>query len=72
MLEKVPTVQLARRHPDLVTPFMGTDDRQSMTELIKKMLKVGHRRIAYLGSLPGFSPGLDRLAAFRDRRDPRH
>lgn len=65
LLRDVATVQVARRHPGFDAPFVGTDDTKSMATLVRHLVELGHRRIAYIGSNPALSPGDQRLAAFR-------
>ena len=65
LLGAVPTVQVARRHPGFDSPFVGTDDTRSMATLVRHLVALGHRRIAYIGSDPGITPGEQRLKAFR-------
>ena len=65
LLQAVPTVQVARRHPGFDAPFVGADDTRSMATLVRHLVALGHRRIAYIGSNPGITPGEQRLGAFR-------
>ena len=65
LLRAVPTVQIARRHPGFDAPFIGADDTRSMATLVRHLVDLGHRRIGYIGSDPGITPGDQRLAAFR-------
>jgi DNA-binding LacI/PurR family transcriptional regulator len=64
LLGSVSTVQIARRHPGFDAPFVGTEDTKSMATLIRHLVDLGHRRIAYIGSDPTLSPGGERLQAF--------
>ena len=65
LLAGVPTVQVARRHPDVDATFVGTEDSKSMATLVKHLVDLGHRRIAYIGSDPSLTPGGPRLEAFK-------
>lgn len=66
LLKGVPTVQVARRHPAIETSFVGTDDAASMATLVGHLADLGHQHIGFIGSDPRFSPGSDRLGAFRE------
>ena len=64
LLDGVPTVQIARRHPGLEAASVGPEDVKSMETLVKHLVALGHERIAYIGSDPSLSPGGERRQAF--------
>jgi DNA-binding LacI/PurR family transcriptional regulator len=63
LLRTVPHVQLLRRINGLGDWF-GMDDERSLLDATNHLLKLGHRRIAYIGDLL-FPTGKDRYAGFR-------
>lgn len=70
LLQKIPHVQLLRRHPQLNDLWFGIDDAAALNKATRHLLDLGHRKIAYLGAPDHLSTGADRLHgvqnAYRD------
>lgn len=65
LLDGIRTVQVGRRHAALRAPFVASADADSMDELVRHLLRIGHRRIGYVGSDPSILPGRPRWLAYR-------
>jgi DNA-binding LacI/PurR family transcriptional regulator len=66
LLRHVPHVQLLRRHPGLAEQWFGIDDREVLRTATRRLLGLGHTRIAYLGGVGGLWTGQQRLAGYLD------
>ncbi len=64
LLRGIPLVQYSRRHPQLANPAVTTDGKQGLYLATEHVLKLGHRRIAYVGMECDKSTGAERLAGF--------
>jgi LacI family transcriptional regulator len=64
LLSSIPLVQYSRRHPLLSAPAVTTDGRHGIFLAAEHLLKLGHRRIAYVGMETDKSTGAERLAGF--------
>jgi LacI family transcriptional regulator len=62
----MPIVQVAREVEGLNADFVGADDRHSVELAVDHLVKLGHRRIAFVGGNDGTSNGRLRHASFRD------
>jgi DNA-binding LacI/PurR family transcriptional regulator len=65
MLQGTPHVQLLRRLPSLGDLWFGIDDEAALTTATSYLLKLGHRRIAYVGGHETLSTGASRARGFR-------
>ena len=64
LLRSIPVVQYSRRHPHLSAPAVTTDGKVGIHLAAEHLLKLGHRRIAYVGMECDKSTGAERLAGF--------
>jgi len=64
LLHSVPLVQYSRRHPRLSAPAVTTDGKHGIYLAAEHLIKLGHRRIAYVGMECDKSTGAERLAGF--------
>ena len=69
---KIPVVQLARTAPGLAGDVVELDDRAAAYEGVTHLVRLGYRRIGFIGGLPGASTSRKRVdgykAALRDAR----
>lgn len=65
LLRRIPHVQLVRKCKDLKSDWFGIDDEAAMFEAATHLLKLGHRRIGFIGGSPALSTGSARLRGFR-------
>lgn len=77
-IQRLPFIQVIRHLPELASDYYVYDDEQGMRTATEHLLELGHRRIAYVGTLAALSTGARRLAgltrAHQDARlavDPR-
>jgi DNA-binding LacI/PurR family transcriptional regulator len=64
LLQSIPLVQYSRRHPRLTAPAVSTDGKHGIYLAAEHLIKLGHRRIAYVGMECDKSTGAERLAGF--------
>ncbi len=64
LLRSIPVVQYSRRHPQLTSPAVTLDGKHGVYLAAEHLLKLGHRRIAYIGMETDRSTGAERLAGF--------
>ena len=64
---RYPFVFIGRRDhiADQEVPFVGADYVTATAELTRRMLELGHRRIAFVGDLSGAVSALDRVNGYR-------
>ncbi len=65
---KVPIVLINNQHPDAPGEFIYSvmiDNLKASTEVMKHLLGLGHRRIAYIGDQSGFQSDTERFAGYR-------
>ena len=65
---KVPTVLINNQHPDAPDEFIYSvmiDNLKASTQVMKYLIGLGHRRIAYIGDQAGFQSDTERLAGYR-------
>ncbi len=62
----MPCVQMLRRVTDLYCDYVSADYHQGITTLCEHLIKLGHRRIAYIGSHLEHSAAKQRLSGFQD------
>jgi LacI family transcriptional regulator len=62
----MPIVQVAREVEGLSADFVGADDRHSVELAVDHLVKLGHRRIGFIGGNDSTSNGRLRHASFRD------
>ncbi|MDQ2920817.1 MAG: LacI family transcriptional regulator, partial [Acidobacteriota bacterium] len=65
---KVPIVLINNQHPDETDEFIYSvtiDNIKASTEVMRHLIGLGHRRIAYIGDLGGFQSDIERLAGYR-------
>jgi DNA-binding LacI/PurR family transcriptional regulator len=65
MLQGMPHVQLLRHVSSLGDIWFGIDDEAGLREATQHLLKLGHRRIAYIGGPEALSTGAARVRGFR-------
>ncbi|HEY5857562.1 MAG TPA: LacI family DNA-binding transcriptional regulator [Aldersonia sp.] len=65
LLQKIPHVQLLRRHTSLGAHWFGTDDTAMIAQATTHLIELGHERIAYIGGPTGLPTGRARLAGYR-------
>lgn len=63
---RLPAVVVGRPGRACALPAVGTDDRAPMRELVEQLISLGHRRIAYVGGVPGLIHTRARQRAWRD------
>ncbi|MRV70420.1 LacI family DNA-binding transcriptional regulator [Duganella sp. FT92W] len=66
LLGMTPHIQLLRKHAALSDQWFGIDDAQAIYLPTRHLIELGHRRIAYIGSLAELPTGAARLKGFRD------
>lgn len=64
LLQSIPLVQYSRRHPRLSAPAVTTDGKHGIYLAAEHLLRLGHRRIVYVGMECDKSTGAERLAGF--------
>ncbi len=65
---KVPIVLINNQHPDEPDEFIYSvmiDNIKASTQVMKHLLGLGHRRIAYIGDQAGFQSDTERFAGYR-------
>lgn len=65
---KVPIVLINNQHPDEPDEFIYSvmiDNVKASTEVMKHLIGLGHRRIAYIGDQGGFQSDTERFAGYR-------
>lgn len=65
MLGAMPHVQLLRRVSSLGDSWFGIDDEPALRDATAHLIRLGHRRIAYVGGPESLSTGASRLRGFR-------
>ncbi|WP_423458488.1 LacI family DNA-binding transcriptional regulator [Ottowia sp. VDI28] len=65
MLRGINAAQLVRRHPGIAHEAVLIDDFAGVASATRHLVNYGHRRIAYVGTHPDISCGLDRHEGFR-------
>lgn len=65
LLQTLPHVQLLRRVPALNDIWFGIDDHNALSQATEHLVKLGHRRLLYVGGSDTLSTGASRLAGFR-------
>lgn len=67
LAQKFPFVFLGRRDSgDQLVPYVGVDYNDSTRRVVEHLLRLGHRRIAFLGDLGQTESALDRVSGYRD------
>lgn len=66
LLKTMPSVQLLRRIPGFTGDWFGINDEAAIAEAVNHLVKLGHRRIAYVGGLEALSTGMARVRGFRE------
>ena len=61
LLQRVPHVQLLRRHESLGRHWFGMDDTDALEQAARHLFDLGHRRIAYVGGTKDVTTGALRL-----------
>ncbi|GGX11449.1 LacI family transcriptional regulator [Pigmentiphaga litoralis] len=70
IIQRLPFIQVIRHLPTLSSDYFVYDDEEGMRMATEHLLALGHRRIAYVGTLAALSTGARRLAGFhRAHRD---
>ncbi len=64
--QQIPVVAIDRRTAFAATNFVGVDNRQAMSEMIKHLIAQGHRRIAYLTQNEMIAAVQDRIQGYMD------
>ncbi len=65
---KVPIVLINNQHPDEPDKFVYSvmiDNIKASTQVMKHLIGLGHRRIAYIGDQSGFQSDTERFAGYR-------
>jgi len=65
---KVPIVLINNQHPDETDEFIYSvtiDNIKASTEVMRHLIGLGHKRIAYIGDRGGFQSDTERLAGYR-------
>ncbi len=65
---KVPIVLINNQHPDEPDEFIYSvmiDNIKASTQVMKHLIGLGHRRIAYIGDQAGFQSDTERFAGYR-------
>ena len=65
---KVPIVLINNQHPDETDQFIYSvtiDNIKASTEVMRHLIGLGHKRIAYIGDRGGFQSDFERLAGYR-------
>ena len=65
ILRGMPCVQLLRRVPGLGDDWFGIDDEEALYDATDHLIRLGHRRIAYVGGRELLSTGASRVRGFR-------
>ncbi len=66
---KVPIVLINNQHPDETDKFIYSvtiDNIKASLEVMRHLIGLGHRRIAYIGDRGGFQSDTERLAGYRE------
>ncbi|MBA2340771.1 MAG: LacI family DNA-binding transcriptional regulator [Pyrinomonadaceae bacterium] len=69
---KVPIVLINNQHPDEPDEFIYSvmiDNIKASTQVMKHLIGLGHRRIAYIGDQSGFQSDTERFAGYRQALD---
>lgn len=62
---KVPIVLINNQHPDEFIYSVMIDNLKASTQVMKHLIGLGHRRIAYIGDQAGFLSDTERFAGYR-------
>jgi DNA-binding LacI/PurR family transcriptional regulator len=65
---KVPIVLINNQHPDETDEFIYSvtiDNIKASTEVMRHLIGLGHKRIAYIGDRGGFQSDIERLAGYK-------
>jgi DNA-binding LacI/PurR family transcriptional regulator len=65
---KVPIVLINNQHPDETDEFIYSvtiDNIKASTDVMRHLIGLGHKRIAYIGDRGGFQSDIERLAGYR-------
>jgi DNA-binding LacI/PurR family transcriptional regulator len=65
---KVPIVLINNQHPDETDHFIYSvtiDNIKASTQVMRHLIGLGHKRIAYIGDRGGFQSDIERLAGYR-------
>lgn len=65
LLQSIPHVQLLRKAGSLAPCWFGIDDHAVIQTATEHLLRLGHRRLGYIGGTAGLSTGAARLAGFQ-------
>ncbi len=60
----IPTVSIASTEASRGLPHLWTDDRRAMQDAVRYLVRLGHRRIARVGGIPGLDHSVIRDQAF--------
>jgi DNA-binding LacI/PurR family transcriptional regulator len=63
---RVPHVFFANFADAATAPRIALSNRDGIRQLVEHLVQHGHRRIAYVGGVPGSTSGSERLSAFAD------
>jgi LacI family transcriptional regulator len=62
----IPAVITTRRMTGSPLPYVGPDNRKGAREAVEHLLRLGHRRIGFIGGDPSMTTQRDRAAGWRD------
>lgn len=63
---QIPTVLAIRRMTGSALPYVGPDNRKGERLAVEHLLKLGHRRIAFIGGERGMTTQQERLSGWRE------
>lgn len=66
LLKRLPYVQLIRKSPALSSDAFVFNDKLGMYKAAEHLIKLGHQRIAYIGTSEHLSTGFERLQGFME------
>jgi LacI family transcriptional regulator len=66
LMAAMPVVQFSRSHPAIAAPSVAIDGARGISNAVRHLADLGHRRIAYVGLSTGLSTGAARAAGFTE------
>jgi len=66
VVDRVPLVMINGKMPDVDSYVIQSDEKQGFADLIQYLYNLGHRKMALVGGIPGFTPTDVKTRAFHE------